>query len=244
MVWSQEKGSSIRIFKLGKFSIPKNLEIPPQKKVFEYSGETNLKEAKETREIGEGKTIIKFNEDSDKLHQYHICQYSDAIRTPIRVLIEDYQDWDGGFQEKREFNMIYDEGKNYLYLFTNTSHTNILLSRFSKYAQTYIYPTPLQLDFIELLKIPEVQNIWGIWSREDEGRVRTKAEFGPNLEYEKKVKEKLAKANAINLKIVIDGREEYDITLSKNCRISCKTPLTNKKLLEFFHNYFEKLIKS
>jgi predicted PilT family ATPase len=172
--------------------------------------------------------------------EYSVEQYSENISEPIRFAWEGIRNWDKGYQKLDRFTIVYDKNKGFLYIFANNESTDRLLSRIQQNIATKVQLKEIGFDLKRITEIKEMVNLWGTWEKVELGPITTEAKMGSQIHKSKLVD--LDKSTAVNIKMYIDEKALFDITLSRNGRISSKTRMTNEDIVSLFTRFFAPLI--
>lgn len=226
-----KKGSSIKIYRTKKFIIRGSIILPRQTTMPETTEATGTLKNSTT-------TITVKNETTENI-VYNVQQYSPTIKEPIRILLEGIIDYKYGYQRLANFELVYRKGDKKLFVFANNEHTDLLHTRL-KDIHDKVELEEVEFDFGKIRSIPQIKNIWGVWEKVNMAYKSVNASFGVDVDKSKDVK--LVQATAVNFKMDLNGKL-YTLTLSKEGRISSKSILDHKELIDIFDKYFSDLVK-
>lgn len=186
-------------------------------------------------ELGTTKSILNLTNyiEEENLAYYSATHYSETIKTPIRIFIDDIEDIFSNqvdfslinikpgmkkvsqYQEVYKFKVVIDFNSNEIFLFTNKKISHNFIRRFKK-SKKLDYEK-LFFDMNKIENIPELSDVWGIWE-DCIGRCKKKAYFGTGVHRLQELDKE--KVTSCNVKCEPTEGQEVDFVISYDCRIS------------------------
>lgn len=197
-------------------------------------------------------TGIKYDEKNDRV-TYKAKHYSDTIKHPVRVFIDDIdeqlttnrpdielystREFEKGYQQVYNFNVIIDFKTSEIFVFAKKDVAKSFMKRFKRSKRIDFDYFHFDLDKIDM--VAELENVFGAWEDVSKGRLKTKAYFGTQVHKEIEV----SKDRVTSYNVEFQFKNELiDLFISRDCRISThSSKLTNEKLLEVYYLLKDKM---
>ncbi|MCL5112190.1 MAG: hypothetical protein M1500_00525 [Candidatus Marsarchaeota archaeon] len=234
MAKEQTGGSSLIVLDAEKFELKDKLELPLQTRIEKYKANVV-----DTGPLKSSPTYIALAKDLKEEKVYLITQYTDVVKEAIRVYIDRVRDYEYGYQRKLVFQLIYRKKDSRVFIFATKTHIELFLKRLEEIGNQIILKRN-HFDFVKLVKIPEIRNIWAVWEDVNLAHKKTNASFG--IDVHKAVGVKLENATSVSINILVDGKM-YAIGLSSDGRINSPHRISQDKLIEIFDRYLISILR-
>lgn len=169
---------------------------------------------------------------------YRAVHYSETIRHPIRVYLEDIEQAmadvsvaeaeilvarktrvvENGYQEVHSFDVVVDFGTSEIFVFHTRSVAASFMKRFRKCGQMDF--AIMRFDLSRVKNLPQVTNIFNAWVDSDMSRVSKIAYWGTDVHKEPEVDEQAVSSYTVRWK---EGEETIDLHIAEDCRLSSKS---------------------
>jgi hypothetical protein len=177
-----------------------------------------------------------------EIHKDHVRVFVDQIQEPKELfeiseikpnIVHEFKQ----YQKVVFYDVIFDFDNSELFLFTTKDNAKNFVSVFKKIGALDYTQKEFNLD--KVTSIPEIQNIFGAWEDVTDANVSIKALFGTQIHKSKEIK--LEDVNSWNLEWSDDNHEIKDLFINKKCRLSSRSNINNKELLEVYYRLKESI---